>query len=118
MQITQSKTLPASQVQNNFGAIVKQVRKGQYKEIIVQNRGESIVAIVGMEELEAMREFRKQEKRKDALNKLRALRVKIQARTKDKLSDDEAMKIADRFSHEIVEDMTREGKIKFERKFS
>ncbi|MBU3979470.1 type II toxin-antitoxin system Phd/YefM family antitoxin [Patescibacteria group bacterium] len=118
MQTAQSKTLPASQVQNNFGAIVKQVRKGRYKEVIVQNRGESIAAIVGMEELEAMREFRKQEKRKKALACLREAREEVQARLKNKLTYTEAMKLADRFSHEIVEDMAREGKVKFERKSS
>jgi len=84
--LQQTKTLPASQVQNNFGAIAKRVRDGEYKEVIVENRGEPIVAIVDMEELQAMKEFREQKRQKEALNKLRALRAKIQARTISKLS--------------------------------
>src|SRR5436305_1618306 len=101
--ISQSKSLSASQAQNNFGALAKQIRDGEYKEIIVENRGEPIVAIVSVEELRAMKVFREQARRKDALNNLRALRAKIQARTKNKLSDDEASNIANRFSRELVE---------------
>jgi prevent-host-death family protein len=114
--IQQTKTLPASQVQNNFGALVKQVRSGEYKEIIVENRGEPVAAIVSVEELQTMRELQEQDKRKKALNLLRVLREKIQARAKEKLSDKEAMAIADRFSHEIIEDLEKEGKVKFERR--
>lgn len=116
--ITQSKTLPASQVQNNFGAIVKQVHEGAYKEIIVENRGEPIVAIVGVEELQALREFREQERRKVALNKLRALRTKIQKKSTLKLNYEEADKITDGFTREIVEDLEKQGKVRFERKSS
>lgn len=94
---------------------MRQVRRGKFKKVIVQNRGVPVAAIVGMEELEAMREFRKQEKRKEALVRLREAREEVQVRLKNKLTDEEAMKLADRFSHEIVEDMAREGKIKFER---
>ena len=112
----QTKTLPASTVQNNFGAIVKQVRQGKYKEIIVENRGEPIVAIVDMEELQAMREFREQEKRKEALQELRALRDKIQTRNKGQLTDEEVDEIADRFGRDIVDDLEKEGKVRFERK--
>jgi hypothetical protein len=65
-----------------------------------------------------MREFREQQSRKDALNQLRALREKIQARSTERLSDEQVTGIADRFSREIVEDLEKEGKIKFERKSS
>lgn len=116
--IQQSKTLSASTVQNNFGAIAKQVRDGEYKEIIVENRGEPIVAIVDMEELQAMREFREQERRKKALELLREARDEVQARLSNKLTNKEIMKIADRFSHELVEDLAKEGRVKFERKSS
>src|SRR5689334_20217549 len=111
--LQQSKTLPASQVQNNFGAIVKQVRDGEYKEVIVENRGEPVVAIVDVEELQAMREFREQVRRKRALDKLRALRAKIQACTKEPLSDEQAEAIADRFSRGLVEGLEKRGKIRF-----
>jgi prevent-host-death family protein len=114
--IQQTKTLPASQVQNNFGAIVNQVRRGEVKEVIVENRGEPVAAIVDMEELQAMREFREQEKRKKALNLLREARKEVQDRLTKKLTDEEAMELADRFSRELIEDLAKTGKVKFERK--
>ena len=112
----QTKTLPASEVKNNFGAIASQVKKGEYKEIIVENRGEPIVAIVGVEELEAMKEFREKERQKDALERLRALRARIQARIKGRLTDQEADEVADRFSRELIDDLEKTGKVTFERK--
>ncbi len=114
--INKSKTVSASQVQNNFGAIVNEVRRGKVKEVIVENRGEPVAAIVDMEELQAMRKFREQEKRKQALKLLREARKEVQARLTKKLTDEEAMEIADRFSRELIEDLATSGKVKFERK--
>lgn len=113
-----SKTIPASQVKNNFGAIVSQVQRGVYPEVIVENRGEPIVAIVPLEDLKAMKEFREQERQKEALEKLRSIRARIQARIKGKLTDKETEKIADRINHELVEDLEKAGKIKFEKRTS
>jgi prevent-host-death family protein len=114
--IQQTKKLPASLVQNNFGAIIRQVRRGEVKEVIVENRGEPVAAIVDVEELQAMRAFREQEKRKKALQLLREARTEVQARLTKKLTDEEAMAIADRFSRELIEDLAKAGKVKFERK--
>lgn len=114
--IQQSKTLSASQVQNNFGALVKQVRDGEYKEIIVENRGEPVAAIIGMEELQIIREYQDREKQKKALDLLRESRAEVQARLTSKLTDGQAIKCADSLSDEMIEDLAQEGKVKFERK--
>jgi hypothetical protein len=58
----QTKTLPATKVKSNFGAIASKVQNGTYKEVVVENRGEPIVAIVGIEELQAVRAFRDKKK--------------------------------------------------------
>src|SRR5208282_2452697 len=105
----QTKTLPASEVKNNFGAIASQVKKGEYKEVIVENHGEPIVAIIGIEELEEMKEFRERERQKNALGKLRALRTRIQTRIKGKLTEEEADEIAARFSRELIDDLGKTG---------
>jgi prevent-host-death family protein len=116
--IQQTKTLPASEVKNNFGAIASQVKNGEYNEVIVENRGEPIVAIIKVEELEALKDFREQERRKDALTRLRNLRDQVQAKVKGKLSEEEVENISNRFSRELIEDLEKEGKIRFERKSS
>src|SRR5688572_29829469 len=112
----QSKTLPASQVKNSFGAIVHDVQSGKYTEVIVENHGEPVVAIVPVKELESMKAFKEQEKRKQALNLLREARKEVQARLTKKLTDEEAMEVADRFSRELIENLAKAGKVKFERK--
>lgn len=113
-----SKTIPASQVKNNFGTIVSQVHNGRYREVIVENHGEPMVAIIPIEELKIMREFKEQEKRRRALSMLRDARAEVQARIRGKLTTQETNEIANRFSKELVEDLKKEGKVKFERKSS
>ncbi len=113
--INQSKTLSASQVKNSFGTLVGQVYTGKYQEIIVENHGEPLVAIVSIKDLKEMKELKEQEKRKEALASLRAVRARVQARVKGKLTGQEAESIANRFSREFVEDLEKEGKITFEK---
>ncbi|KKS73654.1 hypothetical protein A3J20_01210 [Candidatus Gottesmanbacteria bacterium RIFCSPLOWO2_02_FULL_42_29] len=110
-----SKTIPASQVKNNFGSIVSQVSRGKYPEVIVENRGEPVVAIVSIEDLKVLKETRERARQKEALARLRQVRTRVQVRVKGKLIEQEADDIANRFSRELVEDLEKEGKIKFER---
>jgi prevent-host-death family protein len=113
--LTQTKTFPASEVKNRFGAIVGKVQTGEYTEVIVENHGEPVAAIVPVTELEALRAVREQEKRQKALATLRQAREEVQARIKGKLTQKEVDEIANRFSHELVEDLEKEGKVRFER---
>ena len=98
----QTKILPASEVKNNFGAIASQVRNGEYKEVIVENRGQPIVAIVGVEELQDMRAFREKKRREEALALLRQARKEVQDQTKGKLTSEEVKTLANRFGRELV----------------
>ena len=113
---TQTKTLPATQVKNNFGTVVGQVHKGQYKEVIVENHGEPLVAIIDMKDLETVREFRKKRKQSEALRLLRQARDEVRARTPNIKTEKDAVKLANRFSREFVRDLANERKVKFERK--
>jgi prevent-host-death family protein len=112
----QTKILPASEVKNNFGAIASQVRNGEYKEVIVENRGQPIVAIVGVEELQDMRAFREKKRREEALALLRQTRKEAQDQSKGKLTSEEVKTLANRFGRELVEELEKEGKVRFERK--
>jgi hypothetical protein len=105
----------ATTFMRNFGAIASKVRKGTYPEVIVENRGEPIVAIVRIEELQAVRAFRDKKKSDAALALLRQARDDVQARLGKKLTDSEALQRADRVSRELVKDMAKRGKAKFER---
>lgn len=116
--LQQSKILSASQVKNSFGAIVNQLRTGEFSEVIVENHGRPLVAILPIGDLARMREFRQQSKQKEALALLRKSRKAVQTRLKGKISELEAEGIADRFGREFAQDLRKEGKVKFERKSS
>lgn len=117
MQQATTQTFSASKVKNSFGAIISKVQKGEYGKVIVENHGEPVAAIIDMKELGIVEELKEKERRREALARVRAIREEVQANLKEKLSEKEAMEIADRFSHELIEDMAKEGKIKFERDF-
>lgn len=113
-----SQTFPASQVKNNFGSIVNQVKEGKLTEVIVENRGEPVAAIIPISDFEKVKVFREKDKQSKAINNLRQLRDKIQSRTKGKIEDQNAEKIADKISREIIDNLEKKGRIKFERKSS
>lgn len=110
------KALPASQVKNNFGTIVARVYRGEYPEVVVENHGEPMVAIIPVADLQTMREFRVQKKRGEALDQLRRARGQVQARLKGRMSEEEAILVAEQFSRELIEDLEKDKKIRFERK--
>lgn len=116
--LNNTKIFTASQVKNSFGTIVDQVNRGKYSEVIVENHGEPVAAIIHVKDLKIMKDFKQKQKQSEALVKLRNLRSTIQAKVKGKLNDNEAERIADRFSREIVEDLEKSGKIKFEKNSS
>jgi len=109
----QTKVLSASQVKNSFGALVKQVYTGKLTEVVIQNHGQEVAALIGRDELAAIRKLREEEKRRKALEDIREVRASVQANLKEPLTDEEVDTIAERFSRELIEDMVKEGKIRF-----
>ena len=89
------------------------VSKGE-DEIIVESRGKPKVAVISYDEFEAFQDLRKKQRRAAALTEFRALSERIGDRNKD-LSEEQIDELANRFSHEFIEDLAREGKIRFER---
>ncbi len=115
---SQTKILSASEVKYNFGAIVKQIQRGEYQAIIVENHGNPTVAIIAMEELETIKEYNEQRRREKALELLSSARDDIQSQLSKKLNDKEALKVADNLSREMFKDLVRQAKVKFKRKSS
>ena len=107
------KTVSATEAKNRLGAIIGWVLQNK-DEVIVESRGEPKVVVVPFSEYERLKEIREQVRRQEALAKLEKLREKVRARNQD-FSGEEADALADRFSREIIEDMAREGKIKFKK---
>jgi len=83
-------------------------------EVIIESHGKPKAVVISYDEYEDLRQLRKQRQRADAFAKLRELEQRIGDRNKD-LSEEEIEELSNRFSHEFIEDLAREGKIRFER---
>ena len=94
---------------------MSKVQSGKYDAVIVENRGEPVAAIVPVSEVPAMQERKEAERRRQALAQLREARAEVQSRLTKKLTDAEAMEIANRVSREIIDDLATSGEVKFER---
>mgnify|MGYP001561190462 FL=1 len=114
MQQGISQTFSATEVKNNFGAIIKKIQAGEYSEVIIQKHGEPVAAIVNIETLKIMKELKKGERRKELAERMSRLQDQVQSERSGDLTDEEADVIAERLSSEIIEDMEKEGKIRFE----
>ena len=80
-------------------------------EVIIESHGEPAVVVMYFAKYEKVKILKEQERRTQALERLRRLRSDMQARNKD-LTPEEGDALADRFSREIVDDMVNQGKIR------
>jgi prevent-host-death family protein len=101
----------ASEAKNKFGSIMTKVDEDK-KDIIVESRGEPKVVIVSYKEYEKLSGLKEQERRRELLIKLEALRERIQVKNKD-LTPDRGDALADKFVREVINEMAQEKKIKF-----
>ena len=107
-----SKRVSASEAKNKFGSIIDWVVEND-EEVIIENRGAPTAVIISAAEYESMLGLKEKARRAEALEQMRKLRSGVIARNRD-LSPEEGDALADRFSREIVRDMAREGKVRFE----
>lgn len=105
------KTVSASEAKNRLGALIGWVV--QHKdEVIVESRGEPKVVVMPFAEYEQLKKVKEQIRRREALAKLEELQNRVRARNQD-LSEEEADALADRFVRDVIDDMVKEGKIRF-----
>ena len=107
------KTVSASEAKNRLGAVVSWVLSNQ-DQVIIESHGEPTVVVISYAEYEKLVGIKEQQRRQDAIQKLRELRERVRAQNQDITTDEQAMEIADRFVREVIDDMVKEGKIKFE----
>lgn len=106
------RTVSASEAKNRLGSIIDWVVENE-EEVIVENRGAPTAVIMSAAEYERMQALKEKARRTDALEQMRKLRDRVMARNRD-LGPEEGDALADRFSREIVRDMAKEGKVRFE----
>ena len=109
------RAVSSNEAKQRWGAVLGEVgdRGG---EIIVEHHGKPkavLISIAAYEEVQALRE---QKRRADILDRLRALQQRITARDLNRdLNEAAAMALADRFSHELLDDLAADGVLVFER---
>jgi prevent-host-death family protein len=106
------KTLSSNEAKQRWGAVMDTVSRGE-NEVIVESHGKPKVAVISYEEFETFQELRKKQRQQQALRELRLIGDLIGDRNND-LTEEQVAELADRFSHEFILDLAREGKIHFE----
>ena len=107
------RAVSTSEAKNQLSAMIGWVEINN-DEVIVEHHGQPRAVIMSFAEYERVQALRDRQRREKAIADIRALRDKVRARNQD-LTEEAAMALADRFVREVVDDMARNGKLRFER---
>ncbi|MFO7919082.1 MAG: type II toxin-antitoxin system prevent-host-death family antitoxin [Anaerolineae bacterium] len=106
------RIVSATEMKNRFGSLADWAVESQ-DDVIVESRGKPKVAVIPIEEYERLRRWREEARRRELLDRFRALREEIGERNRD-LTKEEADRLAERLGREMVEEMIEEGKMSYE----
>ncbi|MFP3896631.1 MAG: type II toxin-antitoxin system prevent-host-death family antitoxin [Anaerolineales bacterium] len=106
------RTVSATEMKNRFGSLADWAVESQ-DDVIVESRGTPKVAVIAFEEYERLRRWREEARRRELLDRFRALREEIRERNRN-LTKEEADALAERLGREMVEALIEEGKINYE----
>lgn len=107
------KTVSAREAKNKLGSVVSWVLEHQ-DDVIVENRGAPTVVIIPYTEYEKVQELKEQERRRQAIERLRKLRDEVMARNQD-LTPEEGDALADEIARDAVNSLVEKGKVRFEK---
>jgi prevent-host-death family protein len=85
-------SVSSNEARNHLGKLLSMVSKDE-EEIVIKVRGEPTAVLISYTEYEMLTKLKKLQKRWQALEKLRAVRARVQKRTGD-LSDSDAYGLA------------------------
>jgi prevent-host-death family protein len=108
-----AKVVSANEAKQRWGAMLGFVSE-QGDEVIVESHGKPKAVLISFAAYQEVQTLREQKRRADILDRLRTLARRLGERNPD-LTDDEAMMLADRFSHDLIDDLAAEGTLRFER---
>ncbi len=107
------KTVSAREAKNKLGSVVSWVLANQ-DDVIVENRGAPTVVIIPYTEYEKVQELKEQDRRRQAIERLRKLRDEVMARNQD-LTPEEGDALADEIARDAVNSLVEKGKVRFEK---
>lgn len=104
------KNISASDAKTRFGAVMNWTNK---MDVVVESYGEPKMVLLSYTKYKKIVELREKYKREMLLDQMRSLKKRIKKRNVG-LKRKDIKKLADRFSSEIVVDLIKEGKVKYE----
>lgn len=110
------KAVSSHEAKNHFGSLLGYVDEHD-DEVIVERHGKPRAVLMSMPSYEKVQALREQQRRAEALARLRAIQERASERNQD-LTEEQAIALADQLSHELIDDMAARGEIVFERGLS
>jgi len=107
------KTMSSNEVKQRWGLVMGSAGE-EGDEIVVKSHGSPKVAVIPYESLVELHKLRRDKKRALALQRFRELKNRLATKNQD-LSEQDVEDLSNRFSHEFVDDLAAEGKLRFER---
>jgi prevent-host-death family protein len=101
-----------SEAKAKLSSFLQQV-VGNREEVIIENRGAPQAVLISYGSYEQYSTWRDQNRRQRALEELQELADSIQSRNQN-LSETEADEMADRLSHDVIDEMVADGKINYD----
>jgi len=109
------KTISATEAKTKLNAMVNATFKDNIS-IIIENHGQPTAVLISFSEFQKTQELKQKTARLEALERLRKTAVEVSARfDKAVVDQNQRQDISDNFSKDIIEDIAKSKKIKFER---
>lgn len=105
------KTVSATEAKVHLGTLLEWTTTRD--EVIIESRGRPRAVLISVEQYDELRCLREDARRRSALARLDALAESLQAKNAD-LSEDEALRLADRGVRDAVEGLEARGKVRFQ----
>jgi prevent-host-death family protein len=106
-----ARTITATEAKNRLGSVMRRVQSDG-EPVIVESRGEPAVVISSFQDFEELQRFREEQRRQEAIAKLRELKRKLDSQLPP-MSDEEVDRIADEITREAIDNLAKKGKIRF-----
>jgi prevent-host-death family protein len=97
-----ARTVSSSEAQNNFGAMLQWAEENS-EGVVIERRGKPTAAIISYEEYQAMLQFKEQERKRKAFERMEKIRKQIARRNQD-MTEEEAYRLAG-FSEEVIQEI-------------
>jgi prevent-host-death family protein len=106
-----TRTISSNEAKQRWGAVISAVSE-QGDEVIVESHGKPKVAVISYEEFERFKELREQQRREEAVRRIRALENKA-ADSSVPLTEDEIEKLSVSVGREINVAVAEKHRLRF-----